>query len=474
MKSFLWHDYETWGVNPALDKPCQFAAIRTDEQFTVIGEPMMWYCKPTNDCLPHPEAVMVTGITPQHAWQKGIPEPQFMANIHQQMIQPNTCTVGFNSLRFDDEVTRFGLYRNFYDAYEREWKNGNSRFDLIDVLRLCAALRPEGIHWPVDEAGLPSFRLEALTKANGIEQQGAHDALIDVRATIDVAKLLHQHQPKLLSYALTMRDKQTVTKIIALGSRKPLLHVSGMFGSVNHCISMVLPLCMHPSNKNAVICFDLRESPEDFLNLSVADIRERVFSNKESLGDKKRIPLKSIHINKCPMIVPASMLTPEVSERVGLNSAVLRKHYDELLLGQAVWIKAQDVFKDAYSDEPERPAETALYGGGFFSHSDKALCQQVRQADSQQLTTKVFEFEDKRLNQLLFLYKARHFPESLHEQEQIRWQALRFERLTDENAAINLEAYQHRLESLFEQHHGDDKKQQLLSDLADWGDALLN
>ncbi|MWR36515.1 exodeoxyribonuclease I, partial [Escherichia coli] len=44
--TFLFHDYETFGTHPALDRPAQFAAIRTDSEFNVIGEPEVFYCKP--------------------------------------------------------------------------------------------------------------------------------------------------------------------------------------------------------------------------------------------------------------------------------------------------------------------------------------------------------------------------------------------------------------------------------------------
>ncbi len=188
--SFYWHDYETWGADPSRDRPSQFAGIRTDAELNVIGDPLMIYCRPTMECLPQPMACAVTGITPQKALDEGLDERAFMAAIHRELAAPGTCGVGYNSIRFDDEVTRYGLYRNFYDPYAREWKDGNSRWDLIDVVRLCCALRPDGIEWPLREDGTPSFKLEVLTAANGIGHEAAHDALSDVHATISLARLI--------------------------------------------------------------------------------------------------------------------------------------------------------------------------------------------------------------------------------------------------------------------------------------------
>jgi exodeoxyribonuclease I len=472
---FLWHDYETWGTHPALDRPAQFAAIRTDMNLNVIGDPAMFYARPALDMLPQPEACLITGITPQYAYQHGMPEAEFIRTINQLMMQPGTCSAGFNSIRFDDEFTRHTLYRNFYDAYEREWKNGNSRWDLIDVVRLCGALRPEGINWPVDENGLPAYRLEMLTAANHIEQKGAHDALVDVRATIDVARLVLQKQPKLFEYALGMRDKQVVAKAIGIGTLKPVLHISGMFGSKNYCASIVLPLCMHPTNKNAVICFDLRESPAEFLQLSVAEIRQRLFASWEDLAGNSRIPLKNIHLNKCPMVAPASMVTPEVAQRIQIDLSRVREHYDALMLNQTACMKAQAVFEEQGFVAKTDP-DAMLYSGGFFSNADKAAMHRVCKSKPEELKQHNFIFEDARLAEMLFRYKARNYPEILTEEEALQWQEFRFQRLTNPEygATITMEAYQEKLETLYQQYEDDEEKALIISLLMEWGDSLLS
>lgn len=470
--TFLWHDYETWGANPKVDRPSQFAAIRTDEQLNPIGEPAMWYCQPPVDLLPSPEAVLITGISPFKAQQEGLAEPEFVANIDALMSQPNTCSVGYNSIRFDDEVTRFSRFRNFYDAYEREWKNGNSRFDLIDVVRLCAALRPEGIEWPFNDDGLPSFRLEHLTAANGIEQKGAHDALVDVQATIDVAKLVLQKQPKLWSYALGMRNKKQVQQQLALGSGKPVLHISGMFGSENYCLSAVLPLAQHPSNANAVVCIDLRHCPEGFINLSVEEIRERIFTPKDELGDKERVQLKSIHINKCPMVMPINMLDDAAAERANLDKQLLREHYDLLLDNRDTWAKAATVFEQSETAEAS-DVDASLYTGGFLSYADKALCERVKQGDADELAG--LSFQDSRMNQLLFRYRARYFYGSLNMAEQQRWGEFCRERLLmpTKGAGLSLDAFQLSLQDACTRPLTD-AQQVLLQDVERWAQLLIN
>ena len=240
--TLYWHDYETFGVDPRRDRPAQFAGQRTDEDLNPVGEPLLIYCRPAPDYLPAPEACLLTGITPALALEQGVPEAEFIAAIEAELGRPGTCGVGYNSIRFDDEVTRNTLYRNLRDPYAREWRNGNSRWDVIDLMRMACALRPQGMEWPVDEAGLPVFKLERLTEANGIDHGQAHDALADVGATIAVVRRLKAAQPRLYDWYYRLRRKSAVLPMLAPEKGQPLLHVSGMYPRELGCLAPVLPL----------------------------------------------------------------------------------------------------------------------------------------------------------------------------------------------------------------------------------------
>ncbi|HBS5052237.1 TPA: exodeoxyribonuclease I, partial [Klebsiella pneumoniae] len=299
---FLFHDYETFGTSPSLDRPAQFAAIRTDAELNVLGEPEVFYCKPADDYLPQPQAVMITGITPQEALAKGDNEAAFARRIHDLFTVPQTCIVGYNNVRFDDEVTRNIFYRNFYDPYAWSWQHDNSRWDLLDVMRACYALRPEGIAWPENDEGLPSFRLEHLTVANGIEHQNAHDAMADVYATIAMAKLVKTRQPRLFDYLYSHRNKRKLATLIDVPQMKPLVHVSGMFGAARGNTSLVAPLAWHPENRNAVIMVDLAGDMAPLLELDADALRERLYTPRAELGDLPAAPIKLVHLNKCPVL----------------------------------------------------------------------------------------------------------------------------------------------------------------------------
>ena len=474
--TFFWHDYETFGANPALDRPSQFAGIRTDQDFNIIGEPVMIYCKPADDMLPHPMACLITGITPQEAREKGVVEAEFIKRIHQEMSVPGTCSVGYNSIRFDDEVTRYTLYRNFYDPYEREWKNGNSRWDLIDMVRVCRALRPEGINWPDHEDGSPSFKLEHITEANGISHEAAHDALSDVYATIALAKLIKEKQPKLFDYVLNLRNKSAVAEMLDVQQQTPVLHTSAMFPATRYCTTLIMPLAAHPTNKNGVVAYDLSVDPSALIELSAEEIRTKLYTPTAELAEgEERIALKTVHINRSPVVATSKLLNDELAQRIQLDLPAARKHYQQLKNASGLQQKLAEVFSEGGQFAEKTDPDTMLYSGGFFSHQDKAAMAQVRVATVEQLKTQGFTFEDKRLPEMLFRYKARNYPESLTPEEQEQWQEYRYQRITDPEAGaeLTMETFMEAVEQLMEAETTSDAQREILERLLDYSDELL-
>jgi len=428
-KSIYWYDFETFGRDPRRDRASQFAGIRTDEELNIIGEPLVMYCQPADDFIPSPMSSLITGITPQKAKAEGLREAEFIARIHAEFAQPGTCVTGYNSIRFDDEVTRQLLYRNFYDPYEREWKNGNSRWDIIDMVRLCAATRPEGIEWPKKVDGSNSFRLEELTVANGIEHADAHDALSDVLATIAMAKLIKDKQPKLFEYAYQLRSKQKVQAEIDLQTRKPVLHVSVMYPSSKGCLALVMPICAHPGNSNGVIVYDLRVDPESWVSLSDDEIRQRLFTPSAELEEGvERIPLKTIHYNRSPIVASPAVLPPNRAEHFGVNLDACREHWEKLNAMPQLPRRIANIYR-----QEQHPGETdpdyMIYSGGFFSENDKQLMQLVRNTQPEDLPRLDLPFNDGRLAEMLFRYRARNYPETLREEEQQAWKEFRRQRL---------------------------------------------
>lgn len=427
-KTFYWHDYETWGANPSVDRPSQFAGVRTDMDLNIIGEPLVIYCKPPVDIWPNPEACLVTGLTPQEAQDKGVTEREFIKTIHRELAKPGTCGVGYNSIRFDDEVTRYSLYRNYFDPYEREWRNGNSRWDIIDMVRLCYALRPEGIEWPMID-GKPSFKLENLTRANGIVHASAHDAYSDVEATIKLARLIKEKQPGLYDHVVNNRGKREAAKLLDVSSKKPMLHISSKFSSTHGCAGLISPLAYHPVNKNAVIVINLDADPRPLFDLSADEIRARIFTSSADLPEGvERLPVKLIHLNKCPILLTPKMLDARAQARLGIDKDNCEKNWQQLQR-MDVTEKLQQVFADN-SFEPSSDPERQLYNG-FAGETDKYVMADVRKASGESLSRYNFVFADKRLNDMLLRYKARNFHSDLTEEELAEWNEFVSQRLKE-------------------------------------------
>ncbi|MEF9927720.1 MAG: exodeoxyribonuclease I [Massilia sp.] len=473
--TFLWHDYETFGATPRRDRPAQFAAIRTDAELNEIGEPIMLYCQPANDFLPDPESCLITGILPQHCLEHGVPEHEFARQIEAAFSQPDTIGVGYNTIRFDDEVTRYLFWRNLIDPYAREWQHNCGRWDLLDVVRMVHALRPDGIVWPTRDDGKPSFKLEHLSAANGLAHEAAHDALSDVRATIALARLIRSKQPRLFDFCLELRRKDRVAAEIGLHqapeARQPFLHVSGMFPVEHGCLALVYPLAQHPTNKNEILVWDCRYDPSELFALDAETIRTRMFTRTDDLPEGvTRLPIKSVHLNKSPMLVAnLKTLQPELATRWDIDLEQGRAHAALAAAGpdlRAVW--AQVLQKPASGTPVD--VDEDLYGG-FVSKDDRRQLESIRMQKPAALTGKRVSFEDERLNELLLRYRARNFPETLSEEEMQTWEAHRAARLFEgAGGARTIDQLFQEIDALSET--ADERAEAILGALYDYAEMI--
>lgn len=442
--TFLWYDLETFGRDCRSTRISQFAGIRTDENLNPIDEPISIFCQPVDDFLPEPEAALITGITPQFAKQQGVCEADFMAILHEQFIQTNTCALGYNSIRFDDEFIRFGLYRNFYDAYEREYAGGNSRWDLLDVMRMVYALKPDALNWPLREDGMPSFKLEHLAKANNAFEGNAHEALSDVRSLINLARLVKAAAPALWQHCLDLRDKHVVASKLAVHKNQRILHISGQFPTAQACTGLMLPLMPHPLIKTRTIAVELRPEALKLIDYSVEQIEQNIFTKFSELPEgETRICLKEIHHNRCPIV-----FTPEDAKALVLQLDFARLNIDvkqakdihtELnAASEIIMHKLAKVFAKQREFDNSDP-DGALYSG-FFDKSDKTKFSKARSSKSQAELV----FNDTRLSELYFRYKARNWSESLNADEQMLWLKHKNERLSPDT----IQAYLAQCETL--------------------------
>lgn len=426
-QSFFFYDLETSGLNARNDRVMQFAGQRTTLELEPIGEPFNVLVRLTDDILPSPDAIMVTGITPQATLADGISEREFAELLMKDIFTPHTITVGFNSVRFDDEFIRHTLWRNFYDPYEWAWDDGRSRWDMLDVVRMTRALRPEGIKWPVTEEGKPVNKLELIASANGLDHKKAHDALSDVEALIDVAKMIKSKQPKLFQYLLDMRDKKKVERLVNLQEPEAFVYSSGRFGSDFDFTTVAIP-AFPGSKPGSVVVYDLRHDPQQFTDLSLEDVKTRLFGSKEVLGELTRLPFKELSFNKCPAVAPMGVLDEAAQKRLELDMKAVAHNKTALLGATDFLYKAREAYKTREPYAAATDVEAKLYDG-FLNNKDQGRVAAVRSATAEELADFHPDFIDERLPELLFRYKARQFSMSLSDDEHERWEEYRGEKL---------------------------------------------
>lgn len=428
-QTFFFYDLETCGLNPREDRIMQFAGIRTDMELQPIGEPYNILVALNDDTLPSPDALMVTGITPQKTVEEGYTEAQFARILTEEIFTPDTIAVGFNNVRFDDEFVRHLLWRNFYDPYEWAWRDGRSRWDLLDVVRMTRALRPEGIAWPVDAEGKPTNRLELITKENGIVHASAHDALSDVEALIDVSRLIKQKQPQLFSYLLQIRDKKAVMKLVNLEDMQPFVYTSGRFDNEWNKLTIAFPLAPAPNGN--VLVYDVRYDPTDVVELSEKELAAKVFASWEERKKDGfvKLPVKVLQYNRCPAVAPLGVLEAEDGwKKIGLDKETVARRIKVLSQHPEFAEKLRTIYERKREFTPSADAEGQLYDG-FLGDGDRLRVEAARNADEQKLADFHPEFSDERLNPLLLHYKARSFPRTLSQDEMAAWDAWRTARL---------------------------------------------
>jgi exodeoxyribonuclease-1 len=475
--SFFFYDLETSGFDPRQARIMQFAGQRTDMQLKPIGKPVNVLIKLTPDVLPQPDAILVTGITPQQTLADGLTEAEFLKLFYDEVVQPETVFTGFNSIRFDDEFMRFLHYRNFYDAYEWHWRDGNSRWDLLDAVRMTRALRPEGIVWPFAADGKPANRLEFLTTVNKLSHDNAHDALSDVHATIAVAQLIRDKQPELFDYLLSMRDKKKVAELVT--SRQPFVYTSGHYPSVNLCTSVAIQLAKHPQT-DASLVYDLRYDPTPFTKMTVDELVKAWRWTRDP--DAVRLPVKTMKFNRAPAVAPLGVIKDQATQdRLGLSLetinkhlALLKKHHAEFAKKVLAAIAKLDAEREQAQTtlvDDELTVDSRLYEN-FLSDTDKQTMRAVRAADPAELSGLADSFRDDRLKSLLPLYKARNYPASLTNEERTAWEEFCARQLFAGEQNSRLAKYFARLGEL-----ADDKlsgeKRYLLEELQLYGQSLM-
>ncbi len=473
--TLLWYDLETFGFHSRYDRIAQFAAIRTDENLKQLEDPVVYYGKLSPDYLPDPMSCLLTGITPQEANTRGIIEVELIQAIDRQFSRPGTCILGYNSIAFDDEFIRNLYYRNFYDPYRREWANGNSRWDILNLARATRDLRPEGIIWPVNEEGRPSVKLDLLAEANNLHHEYAHDALSDVKATIAVANLIKMKQPKLFKWAWQHRTRNQARTLIDLEDRTPLIHTSEVHYSRKGYTTLVCPLVTDPELRNTIYAFDLRSDPEPLLTLPDNEIRHRIFTPTQELEAEgiSRIPLKGIHMNKAPFLAPRSVLDHNMANRLGIDPILAEERWKRIKGDPHIAGKLRKVFSRGQDWGSIDDPDFQIYDR-FFPDEDKEVLAEIRQTVPEKLMQLNPGARDSRIPEMLRRYIGRNYPDHQDDETSRRWKSFCASRILfpPVPGVSDLGEYRKRIMAWMENDNLEAEKKPILKSLQEYGDML--
>ena len=452
----------------------QFAGQRTDLELKPVGEPVNLLVKITDDILPDIDATLITGITPQMTLADGLTEAEFLREFTEHVATPGTIFLGFNSIRFDDEFMRCLHYRNFYDPYEWQWQDGRGKWDMLDVVRMTRALRPDGIEWPFDVHGKPTNRLELLTSLNKLSHEHAHDALSDVNATIEVARLIQNKQSKLFEYLFTMRDKKRLAELVESG--EPFVYTSGQYAGEFDKTTIAVRVCPHPKNNGSSFVYDLRHDPTEYRDMTPAQLAEKWRWKKDS--DEPRLPVKKLQYNHCPAVAPLGVLDDASQQRLHIDMVEVRKHLKTL--------QSMKDFADRLceaSELLEKKQQTTLVStdkdvdgciyDGFFGEQDKNGMRVVRAAKPEELSNLGLKFQDHRLEALLPLYKARNHPKQLTTEERVEWEKFRARKLFDGGQQSKMAKYVSRLQEVVAKGGLTGHQEYLLEELKLYAESIV-
>ncbi|VFQ45246.1 exodeoxyribonuclease I [Desulfoluna butyratoxydans] len=400
MKSYLFYDLETSGLNKSFDQILQFAAIRTDmhlkelERYNIVVS-----LRP--DVVPSPMATITHRIGIEKCME-GICEYEAVRHIHALMNREGTISLGYNTLGFDDEFLRFAFHRNLLPPYTHQWANGCSRMDLLPITVLYHLYKPEGLTWPRLEDGRSTLKLEKLSQANALAEGQAHDALVDVEATLALARRF-MAEGKMWEYvAGSFNKKEDALRLAKLPVRHESSagqHAWGImtgsrFGAEAAYQAPVLAIGESLPYKNQTLW--LRLDDEALINGEGA-VEERVWVIRKRMGEPNVIlpPLDRF----------VSRLTPERLAQVEENLAWLKAHPDEF----ARIIRHHREFR--YPEIPNLDADTCLYQNGFLSKAEEALCAKFHRAGPDAMAEAMQAMAPGHVRELATRILFRNYPE---------------------------------------------------------------
>jgi exodeoxyribonuclease I len=381
--SFVFFDTETTGLKAGFDQILQFAAVRTDANLNEVDRFEM-RCRMLPHVLPHPSALKVNRLPMERLADVNLPTHYAMvSHIQRTLLSWSPAVfVGFNSIRFDEEMLRHALFQCLYPAYLTS-NNKNCRADALSLLMAASTASPTQLSVPLGAEDRPTFRLHAVAEANGIAQVQAHDALSDALITLGLCRLIRDRAPELWQGFVRFSNKATVADFV--DSEEGFVLTEFFGGQAFH--KPVVCLGLDPDQNNGRLCLRLDGDFEALLRMSEMELRAHL-SIKPS-------PVRRFRINAAPTLTAlhdaavhmlGGSLVDEIEDRAR------RLKSDASLIGRLT--SAYVASRQTYPPSPH--LEERIYNG-FPGRADEARMEAFHKVPWSERITIAQSFEDERL-----------------------------------------------------------------------------
>ncbi|MDA8561631.1 exonuclease domain-containing protein [Gammaproteobacteria bacterium] len=393
MQTFLFYDIESTGLNKSFDQVLQFAGIRTDKDLNEI-ERYELKVKLNPDIIPSPFATITHRISVKNN-QDNISEYEAIKKIHSWINQPNTKSLGYNTLGFDDEFLRFSFFKNLLPPYSHQYANNCGRLDLYPMTAMYYLFKNEILNWPKIENKI-SLKLEQLNNANNLAKGQAHDAMVDVEATLKLAREFKK-ESKMWDYLIGFFNKNEDIARSNLLKNSPALYFNGYLGHDNNFQCPVIFLGQHKYYKNQSIWLRLDST-------KLIETTQETIQNTTQIIRKKPgepgflLPIKKRYLN---------YLTKERLDQTEINELWLKNNSETL---KAIASYHTNFIYPTYQNVD---IDSSLYLNGFKNSNEEKFCRDFHKAPDKEKTKIIDKAPNQNLKKQAIRILGRNFPENL-------------------------------------------------------------